>query len=189
MAPKVPPSTKFEPKLAAKGEQYWNPLGDGMYATNNPHFAGQFGGNVYKVVIPAGATYRRISQTTWSRVTGEGIVMRALARAFKSKGQRYDRWADNFKFRMELGRVLDYNDPYTSLYESAALVEMHYPDYAEAYEKALPEVSNAAFGKFDFVVFNETNDPIGFDGKPTWEVVIFNPALQKVEPIERSMWH
>lgn len=180
---------QFDPTQAAKGEQYWNPLGHGMYATNNPRFAGEFGSNVYKVLIPAGSSYRRMNQQTWQNVTGEGVVMRALARAFKKKGQRFDRWSDsNWAFRRDLQRVLSSNDPYTSLHESAALVQMHYPDFADAYEAALPEVTNATFGKFDFVVFTDTNDPIGFNGQPTWEVVIFNPALQKAEPIDREEW-
>jgi hypothetical protein len=88
---KSQPFQEFAPKLAAKGAQYWNPLGDGMYVTNNPEFALNFG-RVHKVVIPAGSTYKRINMKTWEWGTGKALVMRALRKAFKAVGDNYDRW-------------------------------------------------------------------------------------------------
>jgi hypothetical protein len=245
---------QFDPKRAAKGEQYWNPLGDGMYVTNNPRFARNFGGNVHKVVIPAGSTYKRFNMRTWQYSTGFGLVIRALRKAFKAVSDSYDRWehgapakqpadpkklsreqiieylvadynkdirAEAAKYdterlraelvrrwkylprsqeivdfygetlkkstvlaraRQDIYRMLRQNDPYTGLYECSAVVQMYFGDaVARAFEKTLPETSNAAFGKFDFVVFTETNDVYQFDDEETTsEVVIFNPALQRV---------
>ena len=248
---------RFDPKLAAKGEQYWNPLGDGMYVTNNPRFAANFGGNVHKVVIPAGSTYKRINMKTWEWGTGQGLVMRALRKAFKAVGDRFDHWehgtpakppADPKKlnreqiidylvdayqkdiraaaakldterlrveliqrwkwslsnnreetaqieggqimrksdiisrFRYDLHDNLRKNDPYTGLYEASHLVAIWFGGkISKAFADALPAVSNSAFGKYDFVVFTETNDIFEFNDKEsTSEVVIFNPALQRV---------
>ena len=56
------------------------------------------------------------------------------------------------------------------------------PVTATAYEKYLQQLSNGIFGKYDFVVFTETNDALGDwsnGGKSSWEVVIFNPVLQR----------
>jgi len=81
------PFDKFEPIAAIKGEQFWNPLGNAMYASNEKRFAGNFGGNVYEVHIPPGSTYKRINANTWSYGTGQGLVKRALKRALKACGQ------------------------------------------------------------------------------------------------------
>lgn len=86
----------FDPNHASKGEQYWNPLGNGMYATNNPDFAYNFGHNVHKVIIPAGSTYRRINQNTW-RSVGGGLIIRALRKAFKQCGKSFDDWKNGVK--------------------------------------------------------------------------------------------
>jgi len=196
---------RFNPEHAAKGETHWNPLGNGMYATNNPNFAANFGHNVHKVVIPAGATYKRINMGTW-RSAGGGLVIRALRKAFKQCGQSFDDWqkgtkpkdaADRWKareqspeqrqkvsdFLINLNRLLERMSPYEGLFESAVLVhDACGADIATAYEKYLPQLSNGIFGKYDFVVFTETNDALGDwsnGGKSSWEVVIFNPVLQR----------
>ena len=84
--------------------------------------------------------------------------------------------------RQDIYRMLRQNDPYTGLYECSAVVQMYFGDaVARAFEKTLPETSNAAFGNYDFVVFAETNDVFLFrDNESTSEVVIFNPALQRI---------
>jgi hypothetical protein len=248
---------QFNPSLASKGEQYWNPLGDGMYVTNNPRFASNFGHNVHTVVIPAGSTYKRINTQMWQYSTGPGLIMRALRRAFKAVGENYDHWDHGvpvkspdakklsreqiidalvasyqtdiranaakfdterlrqelikrwkwnresdrsgtaqieggevmlkskiiYQFKYHMGQTLRQNDPYTGLYECSHLVMMLFgqPIY-EAFSQTLPAVSNEKFGKFDFVVFTETNDVFTFtDDESTSEVVIFNPALQRVQ--------
>lgn len=246
---------RFDPKTAAKGKQFWNPLGHALYCTNNPHFAANFGPNVYKVVIPPGSTYRRITLREWQRL-GRSLVMRALRRAFTMIGENLDEWENGvrpklpqspskmtrdqiisallqvygryadeakvrtaaagksdselrdilkvqwrnlprerskqkadaiFRFKVGVAKMIDTLDPYTSLYESVAGLETEpaFPDkLVDAYTEALPEVSTQWFGRYDFVVFTKTNDPIGFsDEESTWEVLVFNPALQKVQPV------
>lgn len=245
---KSAPFDAFAPTSAAKGEQFWNPLGNGMYATDVPQFASNFGDKVHKVVIPPGHTYRRINLREWQTGTGRGLVMRALKAAFKKVGQSYDAWqkgtkapAPNIKkmtrqqkidmivahyrdqhkdirqkaiaapdkvidstikniidtmprvrdrakekavqrFLYDVNTQLGQNSPYEGLYEVSAAVQQAFGDeIGEAFHETLPATSNTVFGKFDFVVFTETNDVIGLgkDGASALEVVIFNPALQK----------
>jgi hypothetical protein len=245
---KSAPFDSFVPKAAAKGEQYWNPLGNGMYATDASQFASNFGPNVHKVVIPPGHTYKRITLKEWQMGAGRAIVLRALKAAFKKVGQNYREWqygtkapAPNIKkmsraqkidmivseyekrnldvrqkaeaatdaildgtiksiitqmprqrdekkakavqrFLYDVHTQLRQNSPYEGLYEvSHAVHEAFGEEIAEAFHETLPATSDAVFGKFDFVVFTETNDVIGVgkNGKSALEVVIFNPALQK----------
>lgn len=81
----------FAPQSAAKGEQYWNPLGNGMYATNMERFASNFGDKVHKVIIPPGYKYLRINMNQWQTI-GESLVMSSLKAAMKQCGQNYDHW-------------------------------------------------------------------------------------------------
>jgi hypothetical protein len=241
----------FEPKNATKGEAYWNPLGNGMYATNNKEFARSFGHNLYKVIIPIGSTYKRISQDVWAYSTGPGLITRTLRAAMKKAGYSYDAWDSGekakgpdvkkmnreemiafiidayshmepdelenlkvraseatddtlrsnvkhkldytprqvdkvkqdaiFNFKVICNQMVRQNAPYTSLVECASAVEMYFntfdPKIHEYFEDLLPKMSDQLFGKYDFIVFSET-ESISMDD--TWEVVIFNPALQKV---------
>lgn len=240
------PFDRFNASHAAKGEQFWNPLGNGMYVTDSPQFAASFGHQVHQVVIPAGCHYKRINQRSW-RSMAFGLVTRALRRAFRLAGQNYTEWEagaagkfpkkldreqmigqirkyfegrkiDDFEqrlmaasdeqlrgelarietmlprridlakrkkiqnFRYETYRQLDNNSPYVGLYETSAIIGMEFGhDIAEHFEDVLPKLSTEMFGKYDFVVFTETNDVIGLGpkGGSALEVVIFNPALQK----------
>lgn len=81
----------FAPKNAAKGEQFWNPLGNGMYATDSQFYASSYGSNVHKIIIPAGASYKRITMGVWKTV-GTSLVNKALRLAMKQHGQDYDEW-------------------------------------------------------------------------------------------------
>jgi hypothetical protein len=251
---------KFNPHAADKGEQYWNPLGNGMYATNNPRFAAQFGPNVFRVVIPQGCRYKRINDASWKN-TGFSLVLRALKAAFKRCGENYDHWdngsplvstankkmsrddvlnalitclqksrsdwspqmeqtvrqnATRFddaallaelknkvkfgpkdrdyekgrkisQFRIQLFQLLARMSPYEGLYESAALIQIIFGEQiGEAYEDVLPKISDAVFGKYDFVVFTSTNDVYQYaDEKESMEIVIFNPELQRTVPDQR----
>ena len=84
-------------------------------------------------------------------------------------------------FKVETARTLRQNDPYTGLYEVYALANIDFgKEIGDAFGNALAAESDRRFGKFDFVVFTETNDPFIFkDNESTSEVVIFNPAYQK----------
>lgn len=257
---KSEPFDTFTPSKATKGETFWNPLGDGMYATDAPRFASEFGSNVHEVHIPAGATYKRITPRQWSQGVGQTIAQRAIAQAFKACGQNFKDWENgtkpdnkiatgkmsdaeiletcirigfptaseeekekvrergrtftrqtlimnlksiisrqprdkdqdktraiwewNFEKRGLLARL----SPYESLYEMGALARMIFGDkIGEAFEDALPKVSNAAFKRYDFVIFTDTNDVIGHgkNGASALEVVIFNPAYQRTRAMTR----
>jgi hypothetical protein len=186
---KSEPFDQFNPTLAVKGEKHWNPLGDGMYATNNSRFAGQFGGNVYPVVIPPGTTYRRISKGEWPQMA-RGMVEKALRVALKAVGDNFATWTNGSDlkkdramshFRSESYQTLERHDPYTGLYEVSAIVGMDFGRaIGEAFGDAIVAESQRRFGKYGFVIFPGTNDAFQFDDEPvSIEVVIYNPALQK----------
>lgn len=246
---KSDPFDKFIPSDAAKGSQFWNPLGNGMYVTDSTEFARNFGSNVHKVIIPTGSTYKRINMNQW-QITGFNLVIRTLKKAFKKAGESYHEWENGVRpnlgairkqgrdavvafikqqrpdisddafaattpeqlddalkrmlkasaeinpekankihrFRVDLARVIRQNSPYEGLYETSYVVEMHFGDQiATEYSSILPMESDKLFGKYDFVVFTETNDVIGTgaNGGSALEVVIFNPALQKTFPHRR----
>jgi hypothetical protein len=178
---------KFEPSQAAKGNSYWNPLGDGMYVTDQRYFARLFGKNVHQVSIPAGYKYKIINDRLW-QIIGESLVNEAL----KNAGGPKSKWDQTMQFRAEIHRALQDNSPYESLYESVAIVGLHYPELVETYEQALPKVSNAKFKKYDFIVFTSTNDAIGYKDEKgkmnsAQEVVIFNPQLMKTVKEKKLM--
>lgn len=242
---KSAPFDQFEPSKAAKGEQYWNPLGNGMYVTDQPVFAAYFGPHIHKIVIPPGCNYKRINQRTWISMSWK-LVLRALRRAFRSAGENVDQWRkgkpfkfpknisreqmlaavnDFYKgrgddisekiaalnddqlrkqckyietitpgqvdaekqkkiqeFEIEARKCLRTNSPYEGLYEVHYLVGYIFSEQInDHFAKSLPELSDEIFGKYDFVVFTDTNDVIGHgkNGASSLEVVIFNPALQK----------
>lgn len=183
----------FDPSVATKGGQFWNPLGDGMYVTDQLEFARSFGSNVHQVVIPTGARYRRINLDTWQSA-GKSLVLQAMRDALKAVGEppiRDIRTRLGLDFLVDLNKCFYGNSPYEALYESAALVDQSFgSDVAGHYEKALPKRANQKFKQYDFIVFTETNDPVGhYDEKSSkiksaLEVVIFNPLMQKTQPVD-----
>jgi hypothetical protein len=84
--------SSFQPDAAKKGMSHYNPLGQGMYATDSIQFAGKFGRNIHHVSIPAGARYKRITQRQWAQSVGRNIITKALRIAFKEKGLDYGAW-------------------------------------------------------------------------------------------------
>ena len=90
------------------------------------------------------------------------------------------------KFEREVRNTIREYSPYESLYEVYHAVHNWFGEkIGNAFATALPILSEKIFGKYDFVVFTETNDDIGeIDPKTNrlvsaYEVVIYNPALQK----------
>lgn len=175
---------EFNPSLRKKEEVFWNPLGEGMYATDQEYFAQYFGKYVHPITIPAGAKYKRINQQTWES-TGNTLVMQSLSDALKEAKEKDFEKKIGLSFKMDLGRVLSRNSPYEGLVESSELVRIHFGDYvANLFEKYLPIRSNQKFKKYDFIVFTNTNDVLGYQDnkgniKSALEVVIFNPKYQR----------
>jgi hypothetical protein len=184
------PFDTFEPNKAAKGLTYYNPLGDGMYATNGVRFAKKFGSNVHRLVIPAGSTYKRITNRQWAQSVGRNIVMTALKQAFKNAGERINEWKYEFaEFQPELVQLLGRVSPYEGLRGAIDLIDRHFGHSIQwRFKELLPQASNTVFGKYDFVIFTDTLDyaGLGVNGKPAHEVVIFNPALQKTQGMSMS---
>jgi len=191
--------TRFAPGEAAKGKQYWNPLGSGMYVSNSAEMARVFGANVYEIVIPPGSNIKKLNAIAWKNA-GESMVLRALGKALRDAGHKV-RVGDStsterafketspeytgYSFLMELYRQIGRNDPYTDLVESDALVRMYAgPEFADRFSDYLAVIADQKFSKFDIVVFPETNWPLWtYDEKgrqmATFEAVIYNPALQR----------
>ncbi|RYE95595.1 MAG: hypothetical protein EOO77_42570 [Oxalobacteraceae bacterium] len=246
------PFDSFAPGSAAKGEQLWNPLGNGMYATDSIRFARRFGKQIHKVVIPAGASFRRITNAEWASRVGRGIIYRAIKMAFDERGRNYTAWAkgnakdldldpasmntktiidtyhklfvpllprpesvskedlaamkkaiiaksprsdsdsgytraaiEEFKKAMDRHLTLR-TSPYQCMKDSVDVVRNTFGAYmGKLYMDALPQVSQSVLGKYDLVVFTDTADfdRMGRDGRSSQEIVIFNPAFQKAQPL------
>lgn len=177
------PFEQFNPSIAAKGEQFWNPLGDGLYCTNEKYFAGQFGSNIHEVVIPIGARYKRIAKNEWRFSVGHSLVTQALKDAFRANGETFESvYAFNRRLGSaidEIGGLLARKSPYDGLYQIHVVVAMTFgKDIGEAFAAALPKRANQKFKQYDFVVFTESNDAIG----NALEVVVYNSAMQKARP-------
>lgn len=86
------PFDGLDTSKAAKYLTYFNPLGQGLYATNSPLFAQKFGKNIHKVVIPAGASYKRVTPREWATGVGRNILFTAVKLAFKGRGRDYGAW-------------------------------------------------------------------------------------------------
>jgi hypothetical protein len=91
----------FNPGQATKGDAHYNPLGQGMYATDSIRFALRFGRNVHRVTIPAGARYKRITHRQWSQSVGRNIITRALRVAFEQNGMDYSAYASGKATQVE----------------------------------------------------------------------------------------
>lgn len=190
----------FDPDRAAKGSAHYNPLGQGLYATDSVHMAKKFGAKVHRVTIPAGASYKRITMRQWADSVGRNIVMTALKKALATQGIDLGRkkptprnsmdWdaTDDAKaqardFYAELPEILGGAVPYKGLKDAADTIANHFdPVIAHEVRQALPATSNAVFSAYDFVIFTDTLDAgTGRNGKSALEVVITNPALQRTQ--------
>ncbi len=173
-----PPFDQYDPSQAAKGETHYNPLGNAMYVTDKPEFAGMFGKNVYDVRIPKDCKIKRLSPKK-----AESAIRDIIVRSMLKIGINY-RSDTDLKFKVELGRLLDRAEwsPYDSIMEATTHVALTYPDKAEEFYQWVGKIATQKFGKFDVVIFKGTNNPNDiFIGEcPTQEIVIFNPAFQKV---------
>lgn len=193
------PFIQFAPGKAAKGKQYWNPLGSGMYASNSAEMARAFGANVYEIIIPPGSNIKKLSTDAWNSA-GESMILRALGRALRDAGYKIrigdpTSTEDAFKqmtpeytghsFLWELYGLIRRNDPYTGLVEADSLVRMYVgSEFADKFSDYLPATADQKFSKFDVIVFPDTNWPLwSYDKKGnqvrTYEAVIYNPALQR----------
>ena len=182
------PFTKFNPAKAAKGKQFWNPLGSGLYVTDREHFAKNFGKNVYKVDVPAGYRRKVYTHKEWLSAAND-LVYSALYETIKQvekvppKREWY--WKEvPLNLKVEIGRALENHSPYEGLYESAGVVEIFYDELVKIYMEVLPRLSDKKFGRYDFVIFQDTNDVLGWmddNGqiRSSQEIVIYNPELQR----------
>lgn len=182
------PFTRFDPSKAAKGKQFWNPLGSGLYVTDQEYFAKNFGKNVYKVEVPAGYRYKKYTRREWLSAAHD-LVYSALYEAIKQvekvPPKRKWYWDEvPLNFKVEMGRALENNSPYEGLYESTAVVEIFYGEVVELYMGTLPRLADKKFGQYDLVVFQDTNDVLGWMDnkgqiKSSQEIVVYNPELQR----------
>ena len=198
---------KFAPSKAVKGQQYWNPLGTGLYASNSAEMAASFGKNVYEIIIPPGYSYKRFNDQTWMS-TGISIALRSLSLALR----------DEFKVKIKVGDLNDLGyalreifgpdresqiirgiyqgiqqsgSPYEGLTECMEIVFLWAgEDVAARWKDHTEQYADKKLGKFDFVIFHQTNWPyFVYDEKgkkiSPVEVVIYNPELQKTgEPVQ-----
>ena len=89
-------------------------------------------------------------------------------------------------FKIAVTRNLRQNSPYEGLYEALHCVQANLSnELADDFEQFICEETDKVFGKYDFVIFTETNDVIGYDAgkgrgnRSALEVLIYNPALQR----------
>ncbi len=109
-------------------------------ATNNPTFANQFGGNVYKVVIPPGSKYKRFNHNQWL-LTGFAMVNRAAKKACKMVNHPWPK--DEFHWRYQAFRQLESTSPYEGLYEVSHLVLQYFgEDVYQKFCEILPKQSD-----------------------------------------------
>lgn len=263
--------TRFDPTLAAKGSQHWNPLGTGLYATDQIKYAALYG-TPHKVVIPPGHRYKQIHWGEWQRL-GYNLIMRGVDKALARHGFTTADWEYGipdpnwvapkpekikttgpieslravlvdlvvrihpeksredieavvkqqpddkiagfikvyakklpkpraspprtldtekrnrfFRFRHYMATVSEDN-PRNTFTEAFALVERTFGDeIAETFKETVTEEADKLFGKYDFVIFFDSEDDRGYQGRDgkhrgAKEVVIFNPDLQKIVPL------
>lgn len=264
--------SRFDPTLAAKGSQHWNPLGTGLYATDQIKYAALYG-TPHKVVIPPGYRYKQIHWGEWQRL-GYNLIMRGVDKALARHGFKTADWEygdpdpnwvapkpekfkttgpvealrdtlvdivvrihpektreeikavvaqqpddkiaglikvyakklpkpktspprtldpkkrDRFyRFRHHMLTVAEDN-PRNTFTEAFTLVDQTFGDeIAETFKQTVTEEADKLFGKYDFVIFFDSEDDRGYQGhdgkyRGAKEVVIFNPDLQKIVPLD-----
>jgi hypothetical protein len=177
------PFSSYDPASAGKAQK-WNPLGAGMYATNSYKFALNFGRAVHKVLLPAGSTYRKVTQRQWGSTIGQKIIDQALATVFQTVPKPEPKPLGKLKWAMNY--VLASSSPFDSLLGCYQIVKDQLGDEAaQIFSDTVPQISQKTFGRYDFVIFTDTiggtPDWDAATGKSItpWEVVIFNKKLQK----------
>jgi hypothetical protein len=186
------PFDNFKRSASAKPGRHWNPLGNALYATNSRTFAQRFGKNIHEIEIPAGVSYTRISKAKWLEI-GRQIVQDALEQALrKLKISRAEVERDYdvnvADFETKIKNILANMTPYKSLGEIQYQVVFHYGDaIGKAFGQLLPAVAQAHLGRYDLVIFSQTEHDASEKeaGRSPWEVVIYNPSLQRTR-IARS---
>jgi len=167
----------FNPKKAKKAELHFDPLGKGMYVTDNKEFAKIFGENICEVQIPKNTKIKRYSSNQ-----AFSALMDVFKRAMKKVGVDY--WKDlDIGEKLELNRLLEQAkySPYDAIYDAYAWFCIAYVDKCKKLGFHIEEIATKKFSKYPVVIFKGTHDPtnIHIGSKPTLEIVIYDSKLQK----------
>ena len=174
-----PPFDNYDPKQRTKSEKHYNPLGEGMYATNHPGLAEFFGKNVYQVRVPDNCKIKRFSPNQ-ARSAISDIIRKSLSAA----GTAPRHWTP--QFMRDLNETLDLakESPYDAVYECMRLASDYFQHDLHEFANIVGQIATQKFSKYDAVIFNGTSNPdpndIMVGDCPLQEVIIFNPAFQKV---------
>lgn len=68
----------YDHTKAAKGDRYFNPLGNGLYCSTNKDFSKGFGKNVYYYLLPKTSKIKVITQNSWVTKDYPGILSKVL---------------------------------------------------------------------------------------------------------------
>jgi hypothetical protein len=182
------PFDQYQPQQAKKGQQFWNPLGNALYVSDQKYFAKCFGKHVYQLNVPPGYKYKKFTHEEWMSAAND-LIKKTVCKALKQTGHKVNCrgfYIDDIDTNYALHYIIRNNSPYEGLLESVEIVGQAWGrDVSNAYQDILPIESTKKFGKFDFVIFTSTNDALGYFNdkgniQGAWEVLIYNPELQKV---------
>jgi hypothetical protein len=167
----------FNPKAAAKGEEFFNPLGSGLYASSNKEFVRRFGSNTMELVLPANVKVKKVSIDSW-----EKDFASISKRALKNMGIKYDDLTLSEK--VEINRLV----PNTPI-ESANNFEVVLRDIAERLNKegsvqdAIQKSVMEQYKNYDVIKYLDTD--YAFDAD---EIVIKDPSILKTRSQLKAEW-
>lgn len=173
-----PPFEQFDPSKSTKEERHYNPLGEGLYVTDKRDFAKLFGKNVYPLQIPKDCKIKKFSPREQ-----QSAIWDILRRAMQKVGINY--WETTIQFKIILWKQIKKAkySPYDAIMEAIAHITIEFPEKSQEFSEAIKIVATQKFSaRYDVVIFTGTNDPnnIFVADCPTKEIIIFNPAFQKI---------
>ncbi len=147
----------YNPKKAEKGEQYFNPLGNGLYLSTNREFVKMFGANIFEYVIPKYFIKKVIHYNNFQTLY-HSVIKKTLS-VFKIK---YDVDTLGYDNIIEINR-LGNNEPITAFNEAEEYI--HYillPEFnintkPNQVKDIMQSIVDKINSKYDVVFYKDTN--------------------------------
>ena len=151
----------FDPTKAAKGETYFNPLGDGLFLSKDKAFTQRFGKNTFEYVLPKNAKTKVITDQKFQVSEYPAAVKGTL----KKLGIKYDDL--DLGDKVMINRLVENNPPIQALNEVEFLIKEDIapkfgvkpkPNQVKDIMQGIMTKRNA---KYDAVIYRSTDDLYG----------------------------
>ena len=137
----------FDPSKAAKGDGFFNPLGDALYTSTNRDFAKTFGKNVMEGHLP-----RDLNVITLGGDKARNVARSIGVQALKKAGMSYDKLELGKK--VEFNRLFEIGSPIENMNALDDFMAMNGVDNAQ---EIIRDVTTKKFSKYDGVRWTNTD--------------------------------